>query len=401
MIKYFLVFTFLISLIFCSYLPMSSKKHNFGDNICFYYDHEDDITYVKPCESGKYCHNTEGSGTRYTIPSSGFVENYIRTCQTLSPNIKINPTSKKYLDETCDQNSDCISGLYCGGSPKKCLSYCNNDENTYLIDGSYICKNKKLSNDKCYLRESAISKYYSYNIEDYQVCGEIDFVDTKDSNNIAYKVASTIKINYFGSQKDGTWVYTEEACTSGTALYFYPDGKLTDVTTGTTDENNEMYLRCVTIKEIDRSTKIFTYVIDGSEETYQVIKVDKYNSDFTIQSHLDGLYNRLKYATVEIWKNLWKDYLEVNTKYYYCQEDNAKNNQQNTCIDDDYRRKVFFYKYSEDYLLYKDQTEVIEFLIQQKFPDYSPIINAPVEEEEGGFLKMKYIILALILLFFK
>lgn len=74
------------------------------------------------------------------------------------------------------------------------------------------------------------------------------------------------------------------------------------------------------------------------------------------------------------------------------------NNQPEDCYDDDIRRQFYYNLYPEHYLLYKDQTKVIEYLIQDYYHEFTPTVEAP-PAEDSRFLKTKYIIISLILLF--
>ena len=75
MIRQLLICSFLILFTFSSYLPMSYKKHNFGDNVCNYYDGEDYVNYVRPCDTGYYCQDTESND------HGADVEHNLHTCQ--------------------------------------------------------------------------------------------------------------------------------------------------------------------------------------------------------------------------------------------------------------------------------------------------------------------------------
>ena len=63
------------------------------------------------------------------------------------------------------------------------------------------------------------------------------------------------------------YVYEKEACQSGTALYFYLDGKTKNEIDSAHSSENKMYYRCVTIKAVDPVTKRFNYTV-GTEEVF-------------------------------------------------------------------------------------------------------------------------------------
>ena len=67
MIKNILIFVSVISVSLSVFRPMKSRTIDFGDNVCHYKEYNiysssgptfSSIEYVKPCPSGKYCHET-------------------------------------------------------------------------------------------------------------------------------------------------------------------------------------------------------------------------------------------------------------------------------------------------------------------------------------------------------
>ena len=159
-----------------------------------------------------------------------------------------------------------------------------------------------------------------------------------------------------------------------------------------------MYLKCVTIKEVDcNNNKLFKYSIKENgqiiEGIYDIVNMDRYNSDSDIRDHLDELYQN--YPLIR--NDSWNDYKGALLRIQECKKENP-NYQEEDCYDDDIRRKMYYYLKPEDYLLYKDQRQVIEYLIQNEYHGFTPTIEAP-PVEEGSFLKTKFIIISLILLF--
>ena len=375
MTRNFLVFSLLISLALSSYLPMSMKKHNFGDNICRYTDLDEHIDYVRPCEANKYCQETETSSTSATV------QNNLHTCQNyvvIDPNPK---TPLKKIEENCQKDSECMKGLFCS-SNNKCSKTCSTDEEPYLVDNKYECR---YVGDKCRYKKDG--NIYTYNTRNCKVCGKIDLTDQNYGDNKSYKVLKFAEENDYYSQKDGTYVINREACESSTALYFYGDGNIKNVVEDSTiRNNNEMYLRCVTIKEVDTHNSRVKYTI-GTDDVY-VYDIDEveFNDDIfnTKKNTMKNLFNSHLMTKIE----LWNENKENFQKHYKCDA--------NFKLDDNLKRKLYYFENTEEYILYKDQTEVIEYLIQEEHPDIVPIITA---KDSAGFLRFKYLILSLLLLF--
>ena len=406
MLKICLLPSILFSITISTYLPMSDKKHNFGDHICKYTDTLNSINYVKPCEADKYCSQTEISG------SNNF---YLFTCQK-DYHIRLPTQTKKAKDEACNvYNNECMSGLTCtgSGSTYKCDISCSSDRQATLINGKYECRNPTYNN-LCEFTKTGSSMVESHiNRNIGKVCGKINFTtkkkDESDTNSKTYQALSSVEECDYYSQKDGTFVNDINACESGTALYFYGDNGTKDVNDVNTDsstnpyndEKNKMYLKCVTIKEVDcgiNGNQIIKYTIKENdqdvEKLYDFNDVDEYGVSSSLSTstghyyavqritqELDQLYNNYPLTKIE----LWEDYKQARIKYNECMNSDL-NNQPEDCLDDDMRRKFYYYTYPENYLLYKDQKEVIDYLIQDNYHGFNPFA-------ESGFLSPKYFIL--------
>lgn len=412
MLKYFLLSSILFSLTISTYLPMSDKKHNFGDHICKYIDTVNKINYVKPCEADKYCHKTDTS-------NGG---NGLYTCQKDYHN-HLPTETKKAKDESCSNSNECMSGLTCSGSTSKCDINCSGyvDRQATLINGHYECRNPTYSNQCRFTRTGSNNVESHYYRNNGKLCGKINFTtkkkDDSDSNSKTYQALSSVEECDYYSQKDGTFVYDIKACESGTALYFYGDNGTKDVNMVNTDyttnplneEKNTMYLKCVTIKEVncDNGKKIIKYTIKENdqdvEKLYDFDDVDEYDTDYIdgtsnpsnsheyaikgITENLAQLYDNYPLTRIE----LWEDYKQASIKYNECMNSDS-NKYPEDCLDDDIRRKFYYYENPENYLLYKDQKEVIDYLIQDEYHGFNPFA-------ESGFLNTKYVIITLMLLF--
>ena len=383
MTRNFLVISLLISLALSSYLPMSMKNINFGEHICRYYDRDEQIDYVRPCEANKYCQETETHSLGATS------RNNLYTCQNYVF-IPANPTTPlKDRGAECNSYNECKSGLLCyqasGETTKKCNRDCGTGETLFPIDDGYMCR---IDQNKCISTKSDGTRVDTY-ARNCKVCGKINSQSKNDGDNKPYQVLDSVDENDLYSQPDGTYVYQEKACQSGTALYFYLDGKIKNEIDSTHSSENLMYYRCVSIKAVDPDRERFNYTV-GTEEVFiydinRGIDYDDYDNygNSNKQSEMRTLCDQYLMTKVQLWNDNKDEYIN----YLKCTE--------NKEADDNLKRKLYYLEHPEDYLLYKDRTEVIEYLIQKEYPDIVPIITT----DSAGALKFKYLILSLMLLF--
>ena len=378
MTRNFLVFSLLISFALSSYLPMSMKKHNFGDHICRYTDLDEHIDYVRPCEANKYCQETE----THLLGATSI--NILYTCQN-DYYIPPNPTTPlKDIGVECNNYNECKSGLICSipsgeTTTQKCNRDCGTGVTLFPIDDGYKCR---IDQNKCISTKNDGTQVgtlpFDKSARKCKVCGEIHDDEEKDGNNKPYRVLKYVDENDLYSKPDGTYVYQKEACESGTALYFYLDGKIkNEITSG-----NIMYFKCVTIKAVDPDHKRFNYT-EGSDKVY-IYDIDEVDYDsISKKNEMESLCSKYLMTKVQLWNENRDEYIN----YLKCTESNEAN--------DNLKRKLYYLIHPEDYLLYKDRTEVIEYLIQLKYHDIVPIIT----KDSAGALKFKYLILSLMLLF--
>lgn len=387
----------LILLLTFFYLVESIAYHSWkkdsdfkGDDICGYT--KNGITYVKPCEEGKYCKPTSYS-------------TYI--CTDIS-----NQTQLKSYGETCNSDFECEDGLLC---KSKCLidptrtTDCPSGSEAYRSIYGWECLETAYK-DYCYYKNLTLTdtagtnwdgnvKLY-YSKDPFKVCGKMN-VKKKNipSKGDVYEVES-IEKSYIGSVKDGEFVLDEKACESGYALYFYGDGNLNEPCSISSPSNNYMFKKCVTPKKIDESSCIITYEVDGKELVYNV------NQDTLRQRETIVDRGYFRYISIDNLNNddlcpqnllkkleLFKQYTQVFTKEK--QDECAKNkyyDEPYTCKDDELRKWYSAYLAPEAYILYYDEegdnNDVIKFLIQSQYPSYQSSI----------FLSIKYMIYLLFLL---
>ena len=375
MIKEIILFLSVISVSFPTYRPMSKRTIDFGDNICRYKEYDDIsssfIEYVKPCPEGKYCNPTEGTNN-YELSS----------CETL-------PKNEITINKSCETKFECAHpNLECS-TDKKCVII--EDEEYYVSDSlsnlfishcranqipfSTGCDDVPANTDRTDFNKNIFTKNditYSVNVFDpYKVKGEIHL---KSSD---YEVES-IDFAYIGSLEVGTPVVDQRACQTGFALYFYGNKKLTPPDNVASPK---MYLYCVNLKEVI-SGDTLKYDIDGTEKIYYTPEIENPYSGLAITYD-----NSILQTKLEMFKN-YKD--KLNTMLETCVND-YDYSEPYTCKNDELRKWWYFYNNPDKYMLYKDQIEVVNYLVQQAFPGFVAVDNS-------RFLSLKYIFCLLLLL---
>ena len=364
-----ILFICILSFSLSYYLPMKKKSIDFADDICFYKDeiHHTNYRYVMGCEKGKYC----------TVLGSNSNNYEIHKCVPYTPLIKM-------LGDSCEEDSDCDNDngndLQC--SDKKCSI--KNDK-AYNYNGNYYCPpgkiatyestiwkciNKGTNSDKCSIDTTLNKADY------FKVCG-------KKNYDAAYAVKST-DMNYIGEVEDGNPVQNPKACKSGYALKFYRNGERTPPT-GSTDKD----LFCVTVKEVEYTesdppgnpTCRIKYT-KGTETEYIYNSVSNSNSD-NIEC------NKFLMTKLE----LFQKYLErMNSIKAQCESERHYDNPF-LCNDNELKKLQYFYDHPEEYLLYQNENQVVDYLVQTKYKTYE------AQDLNGiTFLNMNYFLLLLLFL---
>ena len=362
-------------------MPMSKRTVKFGEEICRYEEYKDQykstnlITYVKPCEVGKIC-KQQGKTNDYTLfacqPLDLEYDNSGKTCQT-----KENSPYTKGVD--------CTSGLSCYDGT--CRQYCP--------DGQVI--DLKVTDRPC-VSDPNICEEYDSNyalIKEYgpaknKECAEIELSGTSGKNYQIKKVNS----NYIASIDDGKFIsniYYRFYCKSGYALYFYGNGNLANPNTDS-PSSEAMYLRCVTILGID-SNKIIKYTIDNGDEMYYDYSklpttLPSFGSSYQFQIEEEIVNDEYLMLKIELFKNYKQKMDDLN-----CRETGCKD-------EDEITKLLYFYGHPDKYLLYKDEPQVVEYLIKEDGKYYS--YKAKQTSSNGAnSLNIKYLmaLLSLILLF--
>ena len=372
MFKKIFILISLFSFSFLIYFPLNKKEIDLNtDNICYYSD--DNVRkYVKACDKGYYCNIIINR-----VPSIGICLEY-------------NPGFKKYNEE-CSQNSECYLGLKCSNE-NRCIVNQNDPPYNYKDPASkkkyYYCSNytfpkqtntnglicdNKIEKDKCVLE--ADQKSYS---SDYlKVCGEFseDF--------------KSISTSDFKEVDDGKFVGDSLACKSGFALYFYKDRKIKS------NSNEPKFQLCVTIKgvekvEINNVTKCVIRYTNGSNEEYIYNPNDM---NISLYEENNFPYCDAIMTKIEIIQEYFNKFDRLKT---YCQQGNFYN-EPFTCENDELRKIWYYYNNLEYYLLYKNDQEVLDYLVRNAYP--IPKSKDKEEENKGssGFLVNKYFLLLFLL----
>ena len=328
------------------YRPMSKRSIDFGDDVCYYEDISNDfkLKYVKGCPSGKSCKLVGTTNNEYNI----------HTCQN------VYSVSKRSSGETCDSGLyECIEGLTC--TNKKCTSEptvtpgpsgCTTISKQ-IDGGESVCISTQTELQQaanvCEVRDTDTSTTTSYtHHSSRKTCLKIQ-IENKPNVEGKY-IISKVHAELYSIQ-DGEYVVegNNEYCQSGFSLYFYEKGQLNPV-------GGELFKRCVTILAIEQISSSSDYLIkykinDGEEHIYDTSKL----TDSTKKTDQNAELNDLLMVKLEIFKYLVEEY--------------KKNGNINGL-----KKWQYLYDNPKDYLLYKDQIDVLDYLIQQdpSFSDYIP-----------------------------
>lgn len=359
MYKYSLLFLCFISVYSSNaFIPMKKNKY-FKEDVCAY--PESSVIYVKPCEEGKYCEMMDELGICQDVPYKAQI---------------------KSLDEECSSDFECDYNLKCILS--KCtLSSCTGAGNSIVkTDSGYWTCQSNINAGLCQYYDSINSDDVTVGHDYFQVCGKITFRLTSPTNSAEKKYdIDKIESAYIGTIEND-FVSDERACKSGYALYFYPDGTLTDP--GKNVYTNHLYKKCVTVNNIEKRGMTCTIQYD-TDKIYNVdqlmTRTDKDGTNFfTIN------INPFSISLNDKYDYMCSDYLltklEMFSKYINAftvekQKQCATKENYNdpvTCNDNEIRKWYYFYEHPDDYILYYDEenkkNEVVNFLLQNKYKSY-------------------------------
>ena len=393
MLTNFLIIISLFSSFQFKYVGLTHKDLDLDiDNICYYYDgqNNDLNIYVKPCEPSYYCRKF--TSDQLTI---GTCEKYTSVL--------------KKLNDYCTNDYDCDNGLICDYN----LCVVQNNTSAYYVNGNYYCSNGLIpiyqsdytclprsdqgSNEDCYSVEET---YYGYKTKKifpgyFKICGQ-SYLRRNDITS-KYEIRR-ISSDYIGSVDDGNFVEDIRACRSGYALMFYgngefipPEGELT----------NNMFQMCVTINEVEKINS-YCYINYTLNHSYSYYGQKNYMKNYIYNTRKIGgssnlLQDDCEFIMTKI--KLFKDYLnKMEELKEYCIEASYIS-EPFTCGNDELRKLWFYYNHIKYYLMYRNDEDVINYLIQVEYPLYG-FKSTYQTLEYGFFLNINYFVFILILFIF-
>lgn len=373
----------IFSFLYCSspgnptFAPFSKNKEllDIDEDICLY---QKGLVYVRGCKEGKFCKDrNEG----------------LSICEDIEYPLT--------FTDSCQSSLECDNDYYCDSG--KCTLGCNTGTSAYITEkGKRACIPDTMKGLCFKATLDTSSGAYSgifQNSEFFKVCGKItkfDKISSTTYGDTYYPLE--IENSYIGTVDDGEFVYDENACKSGFALYFYANKALKNPSTNT---DNHMFKMCVTLVDI-KGQKIKYKIGSGNENEYNLNHLSNFdtlvysrNTIYSLTpSSASGYDDNLK-----IKAEIFQKYISVLTsdKQKKCAEDENNINEPNTCNDDQLRKWHYFLSNVNEYILYykrkdnKDEVsnDVVNYLVQQWYPLY----------QNSKLLEIKYFLFLLILLF--
>lgn len=379
---FFVIIISIFSILYCSYpvnptyAPFSKNKDllDIDEDICLY---QNGLVYVRGCKEGKFCKDrNEG----------------LSICEDIEYPLTFTDSCQSSLE--CDNGYSCVSG--------KCTLGCNPGTSAYITKyGQRTCISDTMKGLCFKATLDTSSGAYSgifQNSEFFKVCGKITKFDkiSSTANDDTYYPLE-IENSYIGTVDDGEFVYDENACKSGFALYFYANKGLKNPSTN----SDNMFKMCVTLVDI-KGQKIKYKIGSGNENEYNLnhlsgfdTLVDNGNTIYSLTSSSASRYD----DNLKIKAEIFQKYISVLTsdKQKKCAEDENNINEPYTCNDDQLRKWHYFLSNVNEYILYykrkdnKDEVsnDVVNYLVQQWYPLY----------QNSKLLEIKYFLFLLILLF--
>ena len=351
--KYIFIFLCLLKLssfasAFLYYRPMSKKSIDFGEDVCYYEDISDvsNLKYVKGCPSGKRCLPVLSDTSEY----------HLHTCQPYFSGLK------RQIGEDCDANLyECVNDYACtngkcsigsgsGGTSPPCTTIgkkINTGTEECITDQSQI----SAIGDVCETKDSYSSTdtiHYTHYSKIPNYCNKLQIKPVEGSTQEKYYIKTKELVKGLYSLQDGDYfdgLDEKQYCDSGFYLYFFGNGKEKLETSG-----EEMYKRCVKVLAIEEISDA-----SGTSETSYVIKYKINNEEHIYDtSKLEGTYKTN--LNTECSETFLMTRLEL---FQRMKEEYKKNSTSN-----EYMKWSFLYQNPEEYLLYKDQIDVLDYLIQ-------------------------------------
>ena len=340
----------LLSYSFLMYFPLDKKEIGLNnDDLCYYNDGNN--IYLKGCNEGYYCGNiTIESGICLEFKS--IIMKYKEKCNQ---------------NTICDKNLECDDKNLCvinGNTPYIQEDKASNKKHYYCPD-QQIPKNQSVCEsltdpmkDKCYF-ETNNTKFTCFSYDYLKVCGKLD-IDKKISLN-----------SDLGIYEDGEFVGDALACKSGFTLFLNENN------------NNKLFPVCVTITHVEKdgNSCIIRYTKGDNNELFY----DK-NNPFYAQNEFPDC--NLIMTKIE----LFKEYLNLFQKLKTHCQNGEFYNEPFTCENDELRKIWYYYNHPDHYLLYKNDEEIIDYLMQRNYPTHKSNATETDQEQRkdsSGFLNIR------------
>lgn len=378
--KYIIVFVNLFT--FCllstiTYRPMTKRTKDFGEDVCYYKDVSDssNLVYVKPCEEGKRCVDLQISDydIHTCVAYDGTYNNKDSQCVT-KDNVDYNSNDDNYANGIDCTKYSCFEDI-CGKKPS---GSCSENQVMDELDSNKCVEEKEICKE--FDSNGIPTKSYTPGLK--KKC--VRLVLQTNDNGKTYS-DKTIYSNAIASIDDGEFIKEDNNireniltyCKSGYALYFYGNKNLNNPNPDD-HTKHEMYLRCVTVKGRD-SNGVIKYVIgDGGENYYDPDKLP-YKTSTGLSRYTLYYDDEFLMTRIEMFENFVKNINDENESAKW----------------------LYFYKNPEEYLLYKDEPQIIEYLIKEEDGNIKYKVKHTASKESSNLLNIKYMIslLALLLLF--
>jgi hypothetical protein len=134
----------------CTPFVYNDGHHSFTDTTCVFYDSDDKVNYVEPCDDGYVCTIGDSSTANYTCVAETTEKAYHgESCSSNSDCASGTCTNKLCVGlasgSTCEKDLDCAAGLYCYelSDKKTCAALITKDMNCLTdeqCDYGYFCQ---------------------------------------------------------------------------------------------------------------------------------------------------------------------------------------------------------------------------------------------------------------------
>lgn len=349
------------------YRPMSKSSIDFGQDVCYYEDISDNsnLMYVRGCQNGKSCLKVEDPVTS---------EYEIKTCQPPASSF-----SKRGYNENCDPGLyECGSGLECKTdgngkcsyippaptNPTPCTSQIYKTTGTSSAETCVTEPESSTVGNFCFKKADPNINY----IHGSKICKKLNLGQTGTDTGV-YEIKTKELVPSLYSIPDGEYVddtsdfsgTSNDYCQSGFSLYFFGNGKQILST------DSQMFKQCVTVVDFysfadtSSGTSTTSYIIkykinNGAEHIYDTSKLSNDSPTEYKRKQNQDCDDYLLWPRIELLKNMIEEY-------------KAQNGPSNKYI-----KLKYLHKKPKYYLLYKDQPEVLDYLIQNdgRHLDYIP-----------------------------